>query len=182
MKKLECESCGSNDLIVENGYRVCRYCGTKHLIQPDEQPQSTATISLDSDVAALLQKCREDPARAARYAQLILEIDPGNAEAHRYLAVQQSQSSGGCYIATAVYGSYDCPEVWTLRRFRDGALAARWYGRAFVRLYYALSPTLVRLFGHSRWFRALWRPRLDRLVAKLRREGTPDGPYTDRPW
>src|SRR5699024_12626084 len=25
------------------------------------------------------------------------------------------QSSGGCYVATAVYGSYDCPEVWTLR-------------------------------------------------------------------
>ena len=29
----------------------------------------------------------------------------------------------GCYIATCVYGSYDCPEVWTLRRFRDDTLA-----------------------------------------------------------
>ena len=28
-------------------------------------------------------------------------------------------SSGGCYVATAVYGSYDCPEVWVLRRYRD---------------------------------------------------------------
>ena len=28
-----------------------------------------------------------------------------------------SSSSGGCYVATAVYGSYDCPQVWTLRRF-----------------------------------------------------------------
>ena len=28
-------------------------------------------------------------------------------------------SNGACYVATAVYGSYDCPEVWTLRRFRD---------------------------------------------------------------
>lgn len=27
--------------------------------------------------------------------------------------------SKACYIATSVYGSYDCPEVWTLRRFRD---------------------------------------------------------------
>ena len=26
-------------------------------------------------------------------------------------------SKGGCYIATAVYGSYDCPQVWTLQRF-----------------------------------------------------------------
>ncbi len=23
--------------------------------------------------------------------------------------------SGGCYVATTVYGSYDCPQVWTLR-------------------------------------------------------------------
>ncbi len=29
----------------------------------------------------------------------------------------QHNESSGCYIATAVYGSYDCPPVWTLRRF-----------------------------------------------------------------
>ena len=43
---------------------------------------------------------------------------------------------GGCYVATAVYGSYDCPEVWTLRRYRDYSLAETWYGRAFIKLYY----------------------------------------------
>ena len=42
-------------------------------------------------------------------------------------------SSGGCYVATAVYGSYDCPQVWTLRRYRDYTLAETWYGRAFIR-------------------------------------------------
>ena len=31
--------------------------------------------------------------------------------------------SQGCYVATCVYGSYDCPQVWTLRRFRDNTLA-----------------------------------------------------------
>ena len=31
----------------------------------------------------------------------------------------EAKSSGGCYVATAVYGSYDCPQVWTLRRYRD---------------------------------------------------------------
>ena len=45
-------------------------------------------------------------------------------------------SSDGCYIATAVYGTYDCPELWVLRRFRDyglrkstigTALAANWH-------------------------------------------------------
>lgn len=47
----------------------------------------------------------------------------------------QSTSSGGCYIATCVYGSYDCPQVWTLRRFRDYTLDETWYGRLFIRCY-----------------------------------------------
>ena len=55
----------------------------------------------------------------------------------------------GCYIATAVYGSYDCPQVWTLRRFRDHTLAASWYGRTFLHAYYAVSPTLVKWFGRT---------------------------------
>lgn len=89
------------------------------------------------------------------------------------------QSSGGCYVATAVYGSYDCPEVWTLRRFRDDTLAASWYGRSLIRIYYAVSPTLVRWFGHTAWFRRLWR-RLDELVKKLHQQGVADTPYRDR--
>lgn len=62
-------------------------------------------------------------------------------------------STGGCYVATAVYGSYDCPQVWTLRRFRDYTLAETWYGRAFIRTYYAISPTLVKWFGKTDWFK-----------------------------
>ena len=54
-----------------------------------------------------------------------------------------------CYVATAVYGSYDCPEVWILRRYRDYTLAETWYGRAFIHTYYAISPTLVKWFGHT---------------------------------
>jgi hypothetical protein len=52
-------------------------------------------------------------------------------------------SSGGCYVATAVYGSYDCPQVWTLRRYRDNQLAKTWYGRLFIHTYYAISPTFL---------------------------------------
>lgn len=88
----------------------------------------------------------------------------------------------GCYVATAVYHSYDCPQVWTLRRFRDDTLAESWYGRAFVRLYYTVSPTLVRWFGETEWFQKLWRGPLDRLVAKLQAEGVEDTPYEDKIW
>ncbi len=74
----------------------------------------------------------------------------------------------GCYIATCVYGSYDSPEVWVLRHFRDKILRRNALGRVFIVLYYAISPTLVRLFGETRWFRRFWRGRLDRVVERLR--------------
>jgi hypothetical protein len=90
-----------------------------------------------------------------------------------------SSSSGGCYIATAVYGSYDCPQVWTLRRYRDNTLAKTWYGRSFVRMYYAISPTLVKWFGNTTWFNRLWISRLDRFIARLQQEGIAKTPYED---
>ena len=89
---------------------------------------------------------------------------------------------GGCYVATAVYGSYDCPQVWTLRRYRDYTLAETWYGRAFIRTYYAISPTLVKWFGHTEWFKKMWKGKLDRMVAGLNAEGVKDTPYEDRNW
>lgn len=88
----------------------------------------------------------------------------------------------GCYVATAVYGSYNCPEVWTLRRFRDYTLAETWHGRAFIRTYYAVSPTLVKWFGHAAWFKKMWKGTLDRMVAKLNAEGIANTPYEDRVW
>ncbi len=93
-----------------------------------------------------------------------------------------SNTSGGCYVATCVYGSYDCPQVWTLRRYRDYTLAETWYGRAFIRMYYAVSPTLVKWFGHTKWFKKMWKGKLDRMVENLKADGVEDTPYTDKNW
>ena len=180
MKTVECKGCGSSDLYEENGYLICRYCGTKHLITADDKPAKNSSIDLAADVERLLQRCKEDPARAKTIAQRILEIDPNNQEAKRFLGA--GNNSGGCYVATAVYGSYDCPEVWTLRRYRDFTLAKTRYGRAFIRAYYAVSPTLVKWFGMTAWFNNLWKPVLDRLVARLQAEGYSNTPYNDRIW
>ena len=89
-------------------------------------------------------------------------------------------SSGGCYIATCVYGSYDCPEVWTLRRFRDNTLAETVLGRVFICTYYAISPKLVKWFGDTSWFKKLWKKRLDKMVSILKSKGVEDTPYKDK--
>lgn len=100
----------------------------------------------------------------------------------KYDETYQPPTTSGCYVATAVYGSYDCPEVWTLRRFRDNTLAETWYGRAFIHTYYAISPTLVKWFGHTEWFKKMWRDPLDTLVHKLQSQGVENTPYNDRIW
>lgn len=106
----------------------------------------------------------------------IIKIDPS-------LAVESNtKQQSGCYVATCVYGSYDCPEVWTLRRFRDYDLAETWYGRVFVRTYYAISPTIVRWFGDTDWFKNMWRGTLDRMVTNLQNKGYESTPYEDKEW
>lgn len=94
----------------------------------------------------------------------------------------QNNQSDGCYVATAVYGSYDCPEVWTLRRYRDNQLAKTWYGRLFIHIYYAISPIIVKWFGDTEWFKKMWKGKLDKMVKNLQSEGVEFTPYEDKKW
>jgi len=107
-------------------------------------------------------------------AQQSIQNEPSRAQ-----STSKSSSSGGCYIATAVYGSYDCPEVWVLRRYRDNRLQRNALGRLFVKVYYAVSPTLVKWFGKKAWFTSLWRAFLDNKVSSLKRDGYSDERYND---
>ena len=125
---------------------------------------------------------QEATADIKRYHEIIKLCDPNYVIPVVEEPTPQATTSGGCYVATAVYGSYDCPQVWTLRRFRDYTLAETWYGRAFIKTYYAISPTLVKWFGHTEWFKKMWKGKLDRMVAKLKAEGFEDTPYEDRKW
>ena len=93
---------------------------------------------------------------------------------------KSQKSSGGCYVATCVYGSYDCPEVWTLRRFRDDILSKNFFGRLFIKCYYAVSPTAVKLFGGYMWFHKLFKLSLDKLVAELQDKGVENTSYSDK--
>jgi len=86
-------------------------------------------------------------------------------------AEPEKPQKSGCYIATAVYRSDNCPEVRTLRRFRDECLSNHMAGRWFVRLYYAISPTLVKILGDTKGFSFLIKPVLDRFSAYLKRKG-----------
>ena len=119
---------------------------------------------------------KDDLQKMNSYLQGLVQYLPQEKKAE-FSGAQIKKS--GCYIATAVYGSYNCSEVYVLRRFRDRYLARTFWGRQFIAVYYAISPHLVEHFGGSRYFRSFWRRLLDRLVMNLKHSGYRDTPYVD---
>ncbi|MHB2017537.1 MAG: CFI-box-CTERM domain-containing protein [Candidatus Xenobia bacterium] len=78
-----------------------------------------------------------------------------------------ASSGGGCFIATAAYGSYLDPHVNSLRRFRDQVLEPTAPGRAFVAWYYRWSPPAARFIAQRPLLRGLVRVALTPLVAAV---------------
>jgi len=85
MKLVECPKCGSQELIEQRGYVFCAYCRSKFIPRAEDSPPVESVIAINSDIDDLLQKCRTDPPNRRRYANLILDIDPTNHEAMKYL-------------------------------------------------------------------------------------------------
>ena len=94
MNILVCKQCGASDLQEINGVAICRYCGTRYVLSAEESPSRSSVssstagnsqIAIPDDVERLLQKCKKDPKNARKYANLILDIDPDNEEALKYI-------------------------------------------------------------------------------------------------
>lgn len=80
---------------------------------------------------------------------------------------KEKNGQSGCYIATAVYGSYTCDQVFTLRRFRDDSLSKTALGRAFIKTYYRFSPALAKCLPYDSVVSKMIRKVLDRFVTHL---------------
>ena len=65
MKRLQCEMCGSTDLVKENGFFVCQSCMCKYTVEEAKKMmidgtvnvQGTVKIDTSSDVENYFSKC-----------------------------------------------------------------------------------------------------------------------------
>ncbi|MCL2827506.1 MAG: ribosomal protein L7/L12 [Oscillospiraceae bacterium] len=168
--------------------KVLRDLSGAGLAEAKDASERTPTLILENvPDQELVELCKMQLEEAGATAQIVGQHEifhvnyvlPYNPSAKPSQSLNTAQKSG-CYVATAVYGSYDCPEVWILRRYRDTVLAETWCGRSFIRLYYAISPTVVRLLGETKWFNIIFKRRLDSMTENLRQKGVLDTPYSDK--
>ena len=81
---------------------------------------------------------------------------------------KRAKSAGPqCFVATAVYGDVNSPEVRVLRDFRDDRLVKTALGRVLVDVYYRLSPPVAAFIRNKKRPRLIIRRLLDRLVESL---------------
>ncbi|AMV70902.1 hypothetical protein JCM30471_27090 [Desulfuromonas carbonis] len=77
---------------------------------------------------------------------------------------QSSSGGGGCFIATAAWGTPLATEIDSLRRFRDQVLLQYLLGQKFVSAYYRWSPPVAAVISRHDWLRAVVRFALQPLV------------------
>lgn len=82
---------------------------------------------------------------------------------------EDTGSGGGCFVATAAYGTRNHPDVIMLREFRDNVLVKRWAGRRFVKTYWIVGPVMAKVIRSDGVSGKISRTLLRPFISILRR-------------
>lgn len=146
----DCAKCRETLRLPEGCYAgivTCPHCNADCLV-----PNKDGSTPSSEEVAA-----RELRA----FGQAMMEIEKEEEEQ------DEKRKSSACFVATAVYGSYDAPEVEELRRFRDDVLRQTSLGRTFIQHYYEHGPYCAKFVAKFTLLRSLVKMCLSCVVLLL---------------
>ena len=154
-------------------------------LQTDEPTTVTIDYASASDYAVSnkYKYSYSDPILSTSHSMDISSLDPGTNYHYSLTLIdgngnafatsdttfttlsEKGSSGGGCFIATAAYGSYEAPYVRYLRDFRDEYLLTNKPGMWFVKQYYTYSPEYADWLKEHSAARAVVRILLLPLIA-----------------
>lgn len=92
----------------------------------------------------------DDEVSSEYYVYAVAAVDRcGNESEYSETPVDLSGGDGGCFIATASYGTRMAREVRVLSQFRDEVLLPTKFGKLTVALYYKLSPPVAEAISRN---------------------------------
>jgi len=114
------------------------------MIQDSNHVNLVAPLVLSTTNSAWTKKLTYLPTlNTAYYAVITLDLEASGASPQAYFDDIVLIEKGGCFIATAAYGSATAQQLDVLRNFRDQVLLKNPVGAKFVELYYDASPPLA---------------------------------------
>lgn len=106
MNRLTCEMCGSTDLIKQDGYFICQWCGCKYTVEEARRMMIEGTVDVQGTVKvdnssyvekylanARRAKAKEDWEEAERYYNMVEQNDPTCIEAIFYSAYAKAMGT-----------------------------------------------------------------------------------------
>lgn len=82
--------------------------------------------------------------------------------------ISKHEAGKGCYIATMVYGDYNDYNVLILRYYRDNILQKNIFGKKMIKLYYIVSPLLIKILKNNHFVTRIIKNHLDKMTRRIK--------------